>query len=101
MPQATVTTTGLLLLGQNKFRQSVLFRHNGTANKIFIDNMTAAAITTTSAGIFLSSGDAISISIVDDGGREVTDLWAAIADSGSNSLAYKEFSRMPFPDGDV
>lgn len=91
VPQTSVTTTGVSVVGANAQRKSILFRNGSTAGTIFLDNTLPNAVTTTTAGIRLNAGDAISIQAAFDGIDQLRSEWSAIADSGTVTLVWKEF----------
>ena len=90
MPQETVTTTGIEILPRNPYRRSAIFT-NPTTNIIFIDTIPPNGITTTNAGMRLPGGGSRTISWLDDGPDSVVDQWSAIANTGSNTLVFREF----------
>lgn len=86
MPQFTVSTTGVNVAEKNPLRISLSFRHNGTANEISVQQCQAAAIKTTTSEFTIGAKGAVSLTLRDDGREAVQNAWAAIANTGSQTL---------------
>lgn len=91
MPQTNIGTTPTRLFNRSPYRRSVYF-HNKSANIIYIDTGEAGGLTTANAGIILPAGSSRWYNWWEDGEREMTDAWSAIADGADSTLVYKEFS---------
>ena len=91
MPQSTITTTASRVVLPNPYRRSLIF-HNSSSNVLFLDSGEPGGLTTSNAGIRIPGGGNRTLNYLEDGEFEIVQAWSAVADTGSNTLVWKEFS---------